>query len=43
MVNRETQPFKLDIRKLKKLGLTRSLDVGKVAAVRAATSRRWTT
>lgn len=28
MVGRETQPFKLDIRKLKNLGLTRSLRIG---------------
>lgn len=28
MVGRETQPFKLDIRKLKNLGLTRSLKIG---------------
>lgn len=28
MVDRETQPFKLDIRKLKNLGLTRSLKIG---------------
>ena len=28
MVGRETKPFKLDVRKLKNLGLTRSLRVG---------------
>ncbi|MBK1782775.1 ASCH domain-containing protein [Prauserella cavernicola] len=28
MLERETQPFKLDVRKLKNLGLTHSLDVG---------------
>lgn len=28
MLNRETQPFKRDVRKLKELGLTESLDVG---------------
>ena len=28
MVGRETAPFKLDVRKLKNLGLTLSLDVG---------------
>jgi hypothetical protein len=28
MVGRETQPFKTDVRKLKNLGLTRSLEVG---------------
>jgi hypothetical protein len=28
MVGRETPPFKVDVRKLKNLGLTRSLDVG---------------
>jgi hypothetical protein len=27
-LGRETQPFKLDVRKLKKLGLTLSLEVG---------------
>ena len=28
MVKRETQPFKIDVRKLKKLGLTQSFEVG---------------
>ncbi len=27
-LGRETQPFKIDVRKLKELGLTRSLEVG---------------
>ena len=27
-LGRETQPFKIDVRKLKRLGLTESLDVG---------------
>jgi hypothetical protein len=27
-LGRQTQPFKLDVRKLKELGLTHSLDVG---------------
>src|SRR5439155_7558120 len=28
MVKRETQPFKIDVRKLKRLGLTQSFEVG---------------
>ena len=44
MVGRERDPFKLDVRKLKNLGLTRSLRVGyrlssRGAAYRAAKQR----
>ncbi|MEM9652080.1 MAG: hypothetical protein AAGA65_08275 [Actinomycetota bacterium] len=36
MVSRETQPFKLDVRKLKNLGLTRSLRIGYELSPRGA-------
>jgi len=40
-LGRETPAFKLDVRKLKNLGLTRSLDVGYQLAPRGAAYLRW--
>ena len=36
MVGRETKPFKLDVRKLKNLGLTKSLKIGYELSPRGA-------
>lgn len=41
VLGRETVPFKLDVRKLKNLGLTYSLDVGYRLAPRGAAYLRW--
>ena len=40
-LGRETVPFKLDVRKLKNLGLTYSLDIGYRLAPRGQTYLRW--
>jgi len=40
-LGRETAPFKLDVRKLKNLGLTYSLDVGYRLTTRGAGYLRW--
>ena len=40
-VGRETQPFKLDVRKLKELGLTHSLPVGYELSARGRAYLEW--